>query len=307
MDLETALPKLSEQLSAAASERDRFTRLRVGMPRLYRHLRRVGDERSVLNRWGQSVNTDELANQDIVAAEILSLLGEITGVPMRPPGFHAGIQHTYGYLLSRIETPYGFKRDRWIQSTIEDGFGLPRQSLQALPRRGTLLGNLTVFLSQLSLRDQPPVEIVGSMASLNLDEIARIKGHRIEESFPLGSVYRKQHDSSKRHDSKKQNSDFERRHRNVQLRTDLFPFPRSTGDERNRGLLVYSIREGTNPARLITTFPVGQATMDEWMDPSKMGKRQPIRLRFNAYLDGFPADGIRGERRLHELDANPLS
>lgn len=295
MDLETALPRLSEQLSAAASEPDRFTRLRVGMPRLYRHLRRVGDERSVLKRWGRSVNTDELANQDIVAAEILSLLGEITGVPMRPPGFHAGIQHTYGYLLSRIETPYGFKRDRWIQSTIEDGFGLPRQSLQPLPRRGTLLGNLTVFLSQLSLRDQPPVKIVGSMANLNLDEIAHTNGHRIVESFQLGG------------DPKKRQSNFKQQPRNVQLRTDLFPFPRSTSDERNRGLLVYSICEGTKPAKLITTFPVGQTTMDEWMDLSKMGKRQPIRLRFNAYLNGFPTGGICGERRLHELDANPLS
>ena len=288
MDLETALPKLSEQLSAAASERERFTRLRVGMPRLYRHLQRVGDERSVLRRWGRSVNTDELANQDIVAPEILSLLGEITGVPMRPPGFHAGIQHTYGYLLSRIETPYGFKRDRWIQSTIEDGFGLPRQSLQALPRRGTLLSNLTFFLSRLSLRDQPPVKIVGSMANLNSSEIVHRSGHRIEESFQLRS------------------SSGERKS-NVQLRTDLFPFPRSTGDPQNRCLLVYSIREGTKPAKLITTFPVGQATMDELTDPSKIGKRQPIRLRFNAYLDGFPAGGIRGERRLHELDADAVS
>ena len=231
MDLETALPKLSEQLSAAASERDRFTRLRVGMPRLFRHLRRVGKERSVLTRWGRSVNTDEFANQDIVAPDILSLLGEIIGVPMRPPGFHAGIQHTYGYLLSRIATPYGFKRDRWIQSTIEGGFGLPRQSLQALPRRGTLLGNLTIFLSRLSLRDQPPVKIVGSMANFNVSELDDVKGCRIEESFQL-------------------RSGSGTRHRDLQLRTDLFPFPRPTSDDRDRSLLVYSIREGTKPAKL---------------------------------------------------------
>ncbi|WP_144057903.1 hypothetical protein [Novipirellula maiorica] len=286
MDLETALPKLSEQLAAAGTERERLSRLRVGMPRFYRHLRRVRDERSVLSRWGHSVNTDELASQDIVAPEILSLLGEITHVPMQPPGYHAGIQHTYGYLLSRIETPYGFKRDRWLRSTIENGFGLPKQSLQALPRRGTLLGNLTVFLSLLSLRDQPAVDMTGCTATFNSSELSRAKGTRLLETFRL---------PTSASTSTKAVGDV------YQLQTDMFPFRTPLDHTNDSGLLVYAIRRGTGSAKLITTFPISDKTKDELLDPERLGPQQSIRLRFNAYLDGFPAGGVLGERVVSEL------
>ncbi|WP_345681840.1 hypothetical protein [Novipirellula caenicola] len=282
----TSLPALSEQLSAAATQRARLTRLRVGMPRLYRHLRRVRDERDVLSRWGQSVNLDELAGQEIVASEITSLLGKVTDVPMNPPGVHAGIQHTYGYLLSRIETPYGFKRDRWIRSTIEDGFGLPSQSLQALPRRGTLLGNLTVFLSQLSLCDQPAVATVGSVAAFKSSELFQVQGTRLLETFRLPkSVSSRARPVSETY----------------QLQTDIFPFRRRLNDTIDSRLLVYSLRKGTEPAKLITTFPISDKTNDELLDPGRLGRRQPIRLRFNAWVDGFPATGVLGERTVNDL------
>ena len=37
---------------------------------------------------------------------------------------HSGHMHTYGYLLTNLRTPFGFKRTRWTSSTIGLGLGL---------------------------------------------------------------------------------------------------------------------------------------------------------------------------------------
>src|SRR5262249_2770464 len=101
------------------------------------------------------VNVDEYAGQTIVHPEILRAIGELAGVRMRSPVVHAGLQHTYGYLFSLIETPYGAKRDRWVTTDLETGFGLELSLLGEKPHDGTLLANLTWFLGRIVFRGRP--------------------------------------------------------------------------------------------------------------------------------------------------------
>ncbi|GGF99473.1 hypothetical protein GCM10007304_11670 [Rhodococcoides trifolii] len=37
---------------------------------------------------------------------------------------HAGLMHTYGYLLSPVVTAYGLKRERWLTADLAEAFGL---------------------------------------------------------------------------------------------------------------------------------------------------------------------------------------
>lgn len=279
--LQRDLPRLAKSLIDAADDRARKTLLRRQLPRFYSHLRRVAVERFVLGRWGRSVNLDELAGIQIVDPSILRLIGEVTGTAMKAPGYHAGFQHTYGYLLSLVKTPYGFKRDRWITSKIEDGFGLPTNSLQAFPNRGTLLVNLTAFLSQLSLADQNRLKTTGAVASFDRVAFSQIRGQRIVEQ----ANYR---DRSNAHAPQR-----------IEIRTDIIPFLHTGRDAQS--LLVYSLRRNNGPGKLITTFPIGTAAATELLDRSRFGGKQPIRLRFNAYLEDFPSAGTTGKRLQEEL------
>ncbi|MGB7323670.1 MAG: hypothetical protein WBD31_02275 [Rubripirellula sp.] len=267
------LPRLATRMVAAESDNARTRLLRQEMPRLYRHLKRVSVELDQLSRWGMSVNLDELAGVEIVLPDILRVIGQCAGVTMQPPAYHAGLQHTYGYLLSLVETPYGYKRDRWLSDRIEIGFGLPKDSLSAFPRRGTLLGNLTDFLVRLSMREGPPAKSVGAVARFERLSLERTPGTRIVEEVEWdggGTAW---------------------------LRTDLFRMPHTP----DAGLLVYSVKQSRSGWKLITTFPIQQPIWDELLAPSRFGRKQPIKVRYNGFVNNFPADGVLGKRTKTDL------
>lgn len=297
MSLPDDLANLARHLRCQTDMRKRRAYLRREMPRFYRHLQRVAVESDVLSRWGLSVNEDELAEQAIVDPKILEMIGDLVGVDLSHSPYHAGLQHTYGYLLSLIETPYGFKRDRWLTTTIEDGFALPAGSLRAFPPRGTLLGNLTVFLSMLSLRDQPPVHLQGSCSRFDLDVLRSIDGHRIVERIHVGAHVGPLIDHSEEsHTRQSSLSDASRLA--CEIRTDLFAFlpPREHSDS----LLVYSIRVGEAPAKLVTTFPIGRTTRTELLNEKRFGNERPVQLRFNAFVPGLPGKEAIGQRILQQ-------
>ena len=221
-----------------------------------------------------SVNVDELSETEIVAPKILEMLGRQTGVDMEPPAVHAGVQHTYGYLLSLIKTPFGYKRQRWIEPTIERGFALPVGSLQALPRRGTLLGNLTDFLSQISLRDQRRLRLTKPSPISKSWHPAGVTGWRINETFRLG----------------KNNS--------VSISTDLVPFSRGVKSKAS-ALLIYAIATANQPAKLITTFPIHPDMQSSMLD-LPCGRGVEIRLRFNAFVHGCDREPMRGQRSVQK-------
>ncbi len=268
------LNRLTARLLENAGDLVVAARLREQMPRFYSHLRRVKKERAVLGRWGHSVNVDELTGTEIVDPRLLLMLGQATDVPMNGPAYHAGVQHTYGYLLSAIKTPFGYKRDRWIQPTIEHGFGLPQSSLQAFPKRGTLLANLTNFLTNITCPDQRPPRIIGANSPITRFDFRQLSGWRITERVGQGSKSRR---------------------RTLEIRTDLIPFLH-VPKQGSVALLVYSIRENDLPIKLITTFPIGAAALDELLSDKPLGRSVDVRLRFNAHAQGFCGRIIRGSR-----------
>lgn len=93
------------------------------IPSLHKQIVESGRCKSLLELWGQSRNVDDNTGERIVDDVILKMIGELTGVSMIHPVVHAGIEHTYGYLLSNVETPYGKKRERWTDELLEAAWG----------------------------------------------------------------------------------------------------------------------------------------------------------------------------------------
>ena len=101
--------------------------------------------RQLLNLWGLSRNMDE-SNLTVktIPINLLSFFNSILKVEYDDSFSigHAGLNHTYGYLFSTLMTPFGYKRARYVQGELEEGFALPVGTFGGLPPRGTLLGNM---------------------------------------------------------------------------------------------------------------------------------------------------------------------
>ena len=136
-----------------------------------------------------------------------------------------------------------------------------------------MLVNLTGFLSRLSLADQNRLKTTGAVASFDRVQFSQIRGKRIVEQVR----FRDRSNGLQR----------------ISIRTDIIPFLNIARDAQS--LLVYSLRRNDESAKLITTFPIGTAAATELLHQSRFGGKQPIRLRFNAYLKGFPKSRHRGE------------
>jgi hypothetical protein len=236
----------------------------------------------LLSMWGRSVNVDENVGQIIVHPAILRATGELAGVPMRGMVVHAGLQHTYGYLFSLIETPYGAKRDRWVSTDLERGFGIDLSLLGDRPRRGTLLANLTWFLGKIVFRDQSAAlsrlarnALAVAPALVNLD-YAHLSACRILEKAVLSGTNR----------------------REVSLITDLVPYPHPPANPNaDNVLLVYSIQNGARSTiKLITGFSVKDQVAQEIRASVDSNEKVPIRLRYNAYVPGIYGRTAPGRR-----------
>ncbi len=93
--------------------------------------------------WGRSVNFDELVSTQIVDPSILEALSAVAKRKTSLMTPNAGLQHTYGYLLSTIQTQFGKKRTRWVEDTLERAFDQPLETFGPTPGNGTLLSNVT--------------------------------------------------------------------------------------------------------------------------------------------------------------------
>jgi hypothetical protein len=248
--------------------------LRRLCPHIYRQIVADAKQRGILSAWGRSCNVDENAGQVIVAPPILRSIGELARVPMRGRFVHAGLEHTYGYLFSLIETPYGFKRDRWLTTGLERGFDIERSLLGDRPRQGTLLANLTWFLAHVAFREQLPSSLARDASAVAPELIAydysRLRVSRVVERVILPS------------------------RRAIFLFTDLVPFLDRTASAENT-LLVYSVQTGARQ-KLITAFPVTRHVAAELKTPIESDRRVAIRLRYNAYVPGLFGRTLQGHR-----------
>jgi hypothetical protein len=280
-------------IAAAVRSRSVVKVLQKQCPHIYRQLVRLRECPEPLSLWGRSRNVDEYAGQPIVHPAILQAIGQLTGAPMRGQIVHAGLEHTYGYLFSLIETPFGYKRERWTCPTIEDGFGIRSPTLRAEPTEGTLLGNLTWFAGQMAFRDRPRA----------LRHLRRLSGcvSPVVENYPYANINLSRIVEEVSCRSEKG------RCPDMRLQTDLVPFPHPPVDRAaDNHLLVYSyfnVRAGRS--RLITVFPVTQAIVQELTAPETQGKVLHEHLPYNAYIRGLAGSTLRVRRRIVLVPERP--
>lgn len=93
--------------------------------------------------WGASTVIDENLGAPVISRELFDALHARAGIAARWPVGNAGVLHVYGYLLSRVVTPYGLKRDRWVGGRLAEAFGLDREAFLPWSGEGTLLSRVS--------------------------------------------------------------------------------------------------------------------------------------------------------------------
>lgn len=98
--------------------------------------------------WGRSSVIDENTGTAVVPASVFAALHERAGIDARFPVGNAGLLHVYGYLLSTAPTPYGPKRDRWLDGALARAYGLADDAFLpwTFPDTATLLTRVTAAM-----------------------------------------------------------------------------------------------------------------------------------------------------------------
>ena len=278
----------AEKMATASSPDEMRSILNAQLPGFVAGIEKDSTQnRNLLNLWGLSRNIDESHLADgtrTVPATVIQFLNSILKVNYDENFIfgHAGLTHTYGYLMSNLQTPYGFKRARYVGGEIEAGFGLTAGMFSGLPPQGTLLSNLTNFAGVIAFRDRP--EMLAELRS-EVPEIASFNYASLKPTRLIELI---------------QNERF-----TLELRTDIVPFTHENKRGKNVALLVYSISYSQggqkSPPRLITVFPVEKSFADGLFLPSRLGEKVAIKLNYNAALPvTIPAEQMIGLRKISD-------
>mgnify|MGYP000912609951 CR=1 FL=1 len=89
--------------------------------------------------WGRSTVIDENIGTPVIPRALFDELHRQADVEAAWPVGNAGLLHCYGYLLSLVETPYGLKRERWIDGELTAACGLPPDAFLPWREGPTLL------------------------------------------------------------------------------------------------------------------------------------------------------------------------
>jgi hypothetical protein len=249
--------------------------------KLYADLKNDSAQSLLKSLWGKSINFDEGVKATIVEPEILDFIFETVGVNARNDRIvHAGTEHSYGYLFSNLNTPYGYKRARWVKSDLKDGFGFKTNPLSPLTTEGTLFSNLSYFAAKIAFRDQIDLvrklnSISGVSSELKKLNFSKFKIKRIKETIHLSSTHE------------------------ISIYTDFVAFTHLHGS--NDAALVYSYKDSNEELpKLITLFPVNQGFVTKALDPKTMGTDLNISSRYNAHIPGLTDQGnsAKGTREI---------
>ena len=252
------------------------------LPQMRKILKTDSQRTFMKSLWGTSLNRDEHARAEIVNPKVILKLSEEVGVPL-PDGdrVFAGIEHTYGYLFSILNTSFGHKRLRWIQGELENGLGLSKGTLGPFPQEGTLFGNVTYFFGRIAFRTDDAVlsQLMTLREGLSKDLIQ----YSYEDLTPIRVIEEVTLSES----------------RQVQLRTDLVPFLKQPTTGGATYLLIYSVEDSQNSAsQLITGFPIEDRMVKSLTAPKTLGERVLITTRYNAFVRGLSGKSVMGKRTL---------
>lgn len=241
-------------------------RLEDELPGLRRNLN-IAREVSA-RHWTACTVFDELAKAEILPEKAMRGLGikraVVGGVAHAP----AGLMHTYGYLFSQLQTAYGLKGKRWLESRLDERLGLPAGVFSPLAPEGEFAANVTSALLQL----------IGAPAKVA--RAARLK----PSAKPLGRV-------EQRVTWRKPNGKTIEASVFTHL-VELAPLKdRKPGDSH---LLIYSVRRDGRH-QLTTAFPVDGSFAKAVM--SAKPDREPVFTpRFNLYV--HPAWTVTAQENL---------
>lgn len=276
-------------ISEADAGRPVLPTLKSSVPELFKQIERDAKNPSLRSLWGKSINFDEFAKGIIVHPEIIKSIGSIFGSEVTDQRVvHAGMEHVYGYLFSVLKTPYGYKRARWVQPTLEQGFQLTSKILSPTPPEGTLFGNLTYFIGKIAFRNDPIELNILKKLKKDSPQVAKelitfpynkLKVTRLIETLSVPTSSEKT--------------------RTITLRTDLVRFQTDPQDQSNSHLLIYSIVDPElGGAKLVTAFPVDTAFVEKTLNPENLGKEKTVLARFNAFVEGLSGKELKGERQV---------
>lgn len=239
-------------------------------PALYNQILKDSKDPYLTMFWGQSLNFDSGAKKQIVDEKIIGDLQALFNIKNDNKIVHAGVMHTYGYLFSTINTPYGYKRKRWIDPTLNAAFDLSGNSFSPETIDGGLLSNVTYFSGMLAFKNKTELSLLKNVSNeVFTYNYAQLSVDRVEEEL-------KDHT----------------------LVTTLVRFPVKLMVSENDYLLIYStINHATNKELLVTAFPVNADSHAKITALNGMGPNQKITLRYNAYLDGI-GQSLTGTRKL---------
>jgi len=241
--------------------------------------------------WGQSINFDEFAKGIIVHPEIIQTLNKLFGIQTtQTPDrvVHAGLEHVYGYLFSVLKTPYGYKRARWVKPTLEQAFELTSKTLAPTPHQGTLFSNLTYFIGKIAFRNDPKELRILNRGIKTSDNVSSALATFPYKNLKITRLVETVLVPTSSNQSRK-----------VFLRTDFVPFKQVPQGQLNSHLLIYSVIDpDQGGARLITAFPVESGFVKKGISPELLGNNQPIKARYNAYIEGLSGHELTGERQV---------
>lgn len=102
--------------------------------------------------WGASTVIDENLGTPVLEMPLFDALHARAGLRAEWPVGNAGLLHVYGYLLSTVVTPYGLKRDRWLDGALARAYGLAPDTFVPSAREASLLARVGDAASALLAR-----------------------------------------------------------------------------------------------------------------------------------------------------------
>lgn len=257
-------------LESTESQTSILNTIKENNPALYNQIKKDSKDPYVTMFWGKSLNFDSGAKKKIVADKIIDDLQRLFNIQNDNKIVHAGIMHTYGYLFSTINTPYGYKRKRWIAPSLNNAFSMSENSFSPEAIDGGLLSNITYFSGMLAFKNTTDLSLLKNVSNeVFTYDYSKLAVDRVEEEI-----------------------------KGHTLVTTLVRFPVKIMIEENDYLLIYStIDHSMNKELLVTAFPINAEAYSKLIAPETMGPNQKITLRYNAYLDGI-GNNLTGIRKL---------
>ena len=247
--------------------------LKTNIPFIIDQMNKDKKSSMFLSMWGEAKNFDENAVSTIVDLKILKCLSEklkLKNSIKKQHGFdsiHAGLQHTYAYLFSNLQTPYGYKRARWVNDDLQKGFGLTKNSLTPMTAKGAFLSNVTYFFAKFAFKED--IKLIKKLETYGLKnksvspELISINPENFEIKELKESLPQKQ----------------------VIIHTTFVKMNSEKVTSKNTHLLIYWVENQKNKTKfLVTGFPVEQSFVNKIFDEKNIGLNKSIITRYNAWI-----------------------